>query len=872
MKHLFTLILTLASFAMFGQVTILFEDFEGAVNQIYQGNTTPVSINGLTNWEFVTTQAGGRLQTQVGVANSGSKSMTLDDNGCCIDPKNEVRLTHDMSAFTLADSIELNFWALHNNDENDLGDRVWIRGSNVDPWIEVVNLAAIFNSGNDNIWLEFTVDVDAALQANGQVFTNTFQVSFGQEDNSPFTGGDGHIFDDVSLLVYQYGVNFTNANTTVCFNEVNGFAVAEAILGAPPYNYVWSTGATTDSIGGLAPGTYCVTATDANGDTTSNCITIEGTDSIFSSATITTPLICKYDISEVSLTASGGDPLTEAYLMDTTSANYNWDSSGTCTSVFLPGSVTGLLDIGFDFEFYGNSYDQFQIARNGYIGFGGGLDDGCCSGEPVPHNSAFEPDNAIFAAWFDVDGGEITYCLSGEAPFRRLIVNFLALGDNTIDDNYTGQIILHETTNCIEIQTEYMQYGGYYNQFDDVTQGITNDGSTLGQAYPGRNADEGGASGGWEADSSYVRFCPVDSTGLAYLWSNGYVGNTAYGLEPGTYTVSATDVNGCSSFETVVIDPATSNLTLNPVLSDISCFGFNDGMIETDQTGGINPISYTWSSGQTSADIASLIEGNYSVVAEDAVGCLDSVNGMMIQEPELLVSNVYFLQSTQCPKDENGSIGIVIDGGVEPYDVVWNNGQVGPIASNLPAGSYQATITDSSGCQAFQSAVILAEFNSPNVDLGANITQTAGGTVTLNAGPQSAYLWNTGATSQTIQAALTGVYWVEVYNGNGCSASDSIYIEIWPTGINDIADDAKFALYPNPTSSNLMLNLEGMESASDLTVRIVNIQGQIVMEKVLNTISSAETVELDVNSFAPGMYNLSLTSDAFNAVKSFVKQ
>jgi len=678
--------------------------------------------------------------------------------------------------------------------------------------------------------------------------------------------------DDFSVFDAVYQVLPLELVDPLCYGDTTGSISVDGLFGVPPFTFAWDNGSTSSIVTDLASGTHCVTITDANLDTVSNCFVLNDPDSVASSQTIITPLVCKYDVSEVSVTGSGGVALTEPYFMDTNSANYSWDSSGVCTTVPLPGNVTGALDIGFDFEFYGNTYDEFQIARNGFIGFGGGLDDGCCSGEPVPHNSAFEPDNAIFAAWFDVDGGDLSYCLSGQAPNRKLIVNFVGLGDNTIDDNFTGQIILHETSNCIEIQTEYMQYDGFYNQFDDCTQGITNDGSSLGMAYPGRNADEGGASGGWEADSSYVSFCPVDSTGLAYIWSTGHVGNTIYGLQPGTYTMSATDLNGCFSEETVVIDPAVSNLTLNPAISDISCFGFNDGMIETNQSGGISPISYTWNSGQTSADITNQGQGTYVVVSEDAVGCLDSVSGMVIAEPDLLVSSVYSLESTQCPEDANGSIGIVVSGGVSPYNILWSDGQVGPIASNLPAGTYTAQITDSSGCLSVQSAAILAEFNSPSVDLGANIKQTTGAAATLNAGIHAGYLWSTGATSQTIQVSATGIYGVEVYNSNGCAASDSVYVEIWPTGINDISEDAKFALYPNPTSSNLLLNLEGMESVSDVTVRVVNVQGQIVMERVVNTISSSETIELDVNALAPGMYNLSLESDAFNAVKSFVKQ
>jgi hypothetical protein len=673
--------------------------------------------------------------------------------------------------------------------------------------------------------------------------------------------------DDFSVYDAVYQVVPVEVNDPLCYGESTGSITVDGLFGIPPFTYAWDNGATGSNITGLSSGTYCVIMTDANLDTVSACFVLNDPDSISVTTTLITPQVCKYDITEANALGSGGIALS-GYSVDTNSALFNPDTSMVGTLVNFPSNYSSsiALDIGFDFVFFGDTVSTFKCNSEGFILFEPTWTSGWTADHAIP--SVNGPAGVIAFGWENfapLNGGEVNYYTMGTAPFRTLVVNYEGVpyeGGNNID-GMTVQVQLHETSNCIEIHSTDVGNSIYAG---NAVQGIENLAENEAYFLPGRNYQS------WSATNDYIRFCPVDTTGLLYSWSSGDFGATVFGLNAGTYTVSATDANGCVGTDELTIDPAPSNLTLTPDISDISCFGFNDGSIESNQTGGVNPINYTWSSGQTSADIANLMQGTYTVVAEDAVGCLDSVTGMLINEPSLLVSSIYSLVASQCPEDQNGSAALVVSGGVAPYDVLWSDGQIGPVASNLAAGSYQAQITDASGCQTFQSAEILAEFNSPNVDLGANITQTAGGTVTLNAGPQSAYLWNTGATSQTIQAALTGIYWVEVYNGNGCSASDSIYVEIWPTGINDIADDAKFALYPNPTSSNLMLNLEGMESASDVTVRIVNVQGQIVIEKVLNTISSTETVELDVNSLAPGMYNLSLKSDAFNAVKSFVKQ
>ena len=144
----------------------------------------------------------------------------------------------------------------------------------------------------------------------------------------------------------------------------------------------------------------------------------------------------------------------------------------------------------------------------------------------------------------------------------------------------------------------------------------------------------------------------------------------------------------------------------------------------------------------------------------------------------------------------------------------------------------------------------------------------------MNTNPStySSYLWNTGATSASLLAANTGYYWVEVTNSAGCVGSDTAYVEVWPTGINDIVDNAKFALYPNPATTNLMMLLDANTNLTNVNVSITNIHGQTVLSQSFNSISASEQVELDVKDIATGIYNLSVQSDEYSAVKNFVKQ
>lgn len=857
------------------QVNLYYEDFEGANAATYSNATTPVAIAGLSGWEFSSTQSTGTLQTNLTGQNS-SQSLAMWGSASWLspDPENSAILTYDLSAYAVAsDSLQLRFSVLDNNDENDFGDRVWIRGSNTSGWVEVANIGAFFNWPQNNPagqWFDFSIDMTTALANAGQDYSSTFQVRFGQMDNSTWFGGDGLAYDDVYLDLNVLSVNFTSANFNPCFNDSNGFLVVDGSFGTPPYTYAWSTGATGDSLMNLAPGTYTVTVTDFNGDTASNTAILEPTDSIFADQTILTQLVCKYDDAAAQVVGSGGEVFTGSYAMDTNSMNYAWDSAGTCNSVSFgsfSNQVSGFLDIGFDFEFYGESYDQFQIATNGFIGFGGGLDNGCCSAEMLPNTSTFEPNNAIFATWFDVDGfTDITYCLAGDAPFRRMIVNFYDLGDCFGDNNTTAQIILHETTNCIEIQTDFQVQNGCFNQFDIATQGMQNQGGTEAIVYPGRNATN------WETDDSYVSFCPVDSTGLLYTWNDGIVGQINDQLSAGTYTVSVEDAFGCILEEEVVINPSPSTLTLDPVVSDVSCFSFADGSIESNQTGGVAPIVYAWSSGQTSTDLLNIGGGMYTVVATDNLGCLDSAVNIYVDEAPLLVSAINSQNSTVCPDDGTGSATVVATGGRKPYVYEWSDGQLGTTASSLNAGSYLVTVTDSSECESVQTVNIASENESPVVDLGVNYLSTSGVGITLDAGNFAQYLWSTGETTQTIHVGQTGTYWAQATNAAGCSGSDTVYVEIWPNGINEEDGSSILTLFPNPTKDRLTLDLEGASTLKDVTVTVTDVQGRTVLQEAFMTIEPNAPVSIDVNALTPGMYNLSVNSDQMNIVRGFVKQ
>ncbi len=187
------------------QITLPYvQDFEGATAATTQSNVA--SIPGATEWEYTTSTGQGRMRTAAGAGyyNSGSRAITLDasPNGANPDPVNYLIGHLNLSNYSVANHlIVLEYAWMDHGDEADINDRVWVRGSNTDAWIEIHNWqAANPPIGQYQNFSNF--DLTAALVGAGQDFSATTEIRFGQQDNfqstSP-TASDGLTIDDVAL-------------------------------------------------------------------------------------------------------------------------------------------------------------------------------------------------------------------------------------------------------------------------------------------------------------------------------------------------------------------------------------------------------------------------------------------------------------------------------------------------------------------------------------------------------------------------------------------------------------------------------------------------------------------------------------------------
>ena len=127
-----------------------------------------------------------------------------------------------------------------------------------------------------------------------------------------------------------------------------------------------------------------------------------------------------------------------------------------------------------------------------------------------------------------------------------------------------------------------------------------------------------------------------------YTWAHGADTEDVSGLGAGTYSVVATDVNGCSvSIEVEITE--SDQMTIAESHSDytgygVSCNGATDGSIDVTVEGGTGNYTYAWSNGATTEDVSGLGAGTYSVTATDENGCSVSISVEITESDAMTIS------------------------------------------------------------------------------------------------------------------------------------------------------------------------------------------------------------------------------------------
>jgi hypothetical protein len=266
-----------------------------------------------------------------------------------------------------------------------------------------------------------------------------------------------------------------------------------------------------------------------------------------------------------------------------------------------------------------------------------------------------------------------------------------------------------------------------------------------------------------------------------FEWSNGSTEQNQDSLAPGSYFVTITSSNGCSTVaETLVEGP----LAPEPIALNIlpSLCGNDNGSIETHANGENGPFTFAWNTGSAEPLLTDLAPGIYTLTVTDTLGCVGSANFEVEEIPGPFVTAFESLP-TFCGND-NGSVAVVPGGDFGPFTYAWENGSTDSTAVDLPPGFISVAITDSNGCVVTDSVEVL-EIPGPAVEFATTSPSLCGGadgtaTVLPSGNEPFTFEWESGSTDTTITDLAAGEYLVSVTDGNGCVTVATAVVEDLP--------------------------------------------------------------------------------------------
>lgn len=262
-----------------------------------------------------------------------------------------------------------------------------------------------------------------------------------------------------------------------------------------------------------------------------------------------------------------------------------------------------------------------------------------------------------------------------------------------------------------------------------------------------------------------------------YVWNTGETTNSIWVAAPGAYKITITE-NNCSASDSVLVRQKLPPTIVLPASANV-CFNAKYSANVTTSN-----ASYLWSTGSFSP-IEQLLQGRYWVNV--------TVNGCTTSDTITITSN------------PNPNLNLGIDTSICAYQqhtisaiasnadkYLWQNGSIAPTLTHTGPGVFWVEI-EKLGCTYRDTITILGR-TLPSVNLGADkITcPTIETTLTAQTTDANLYLWNTGASTQSITTNNAGFYWLMVTSTDGCYAADTLKLDTFATPFVNIGPDNSF--------------------------------------------------------------------------------
>ena len=569
--------------------------------------------------------------------------------------------------------------------------------------------------------------------------------------------GDG----DVEVIVNPLPTPTVDGPAEICVGDIGTLEVTEAYN-----NYAWSTNSNLQSIIISDPGTYTVTVTDNNGCTGTSSFEVMEVP-LPTPEIIGDPNFCPNGSTQLSLSESyasyeWSSGSTESIISVSTTGQYtvtvtdaNGCSGNTAINVFMHPEVNPSIGGSTTYCPGGNTTLD---GGSQYVAWE-------WSNGETTQTIQFAMEETVSLIVTDVNGctGTAAVNITEEPSLSPTILGDtdICQGETTIIDGGaafdTWEWSTGETTQTIEVDES-----GIYTLF--VTQGTcSGSGEIEVNVNPLPSADLDGANTLCVDALSNIS---VTDDFEMYSWSTGANLQSIFISDPGIYTVTVTDINGCtnsSSIEVMEVPLPTPEIDGDPNF----CL---DGSTELGLTESFE--SYAWSTGSTDPTINVTSIGQYMVTVTDINGCEGSASINVFQYPD--VEPTIGGSTSFCPGGTT-----TLDGGSQYVAWAWSTGESTQTIMFDQETTVTLEVTDENGCTG-SSAVSITEEDSLSPSIIGDLEICEGESTVLDGGAAfDTWAWSTGETTQTIEVTASGTYTLEVTQGT-CSGVGEVTVVVNP--------------------------------------------------------------------------------------------
>lgn len=256
--------------------------------------------------------------------------------------------------------------------------------------------------------------------------------------------------------------------------------------------------------------------------------------------------------------------------------------------------------------------------------------------------------------------------------------------------------------------------------------------------------------------------------GGTYTWLPSGSGTSINVTSSGTYSVTVTNVNGCSATDSQLVS-ITNYPQSNPVIAPSVPVICNGQSVTLSTT--VAFVGYTWSTGATTPTTTANTGGSYYVYTQDANGCIDTAT------TNVITSNITVDITGDlvlCP----GEVSTLTGNGGSSY--TWSTAATSNTINVNTGGTYFVSSTNSDGCSDADTVTVTT--SSASVSISGDNILCPGESTILTASGGTAYSWSTTQTSPSIIVVNPGLFWASTMNADGCT--DTAFVNVINSNFN----------------------------------------------------------------------------------------